>query len=1074
MIGNGDGTFQPATIYSTGGIGPAQGTVTDLNGDGNPDLVVPNSQSATIGVLLGNGDGTFQAATTYSNAGTAQAAAGDVNGDGRADIVDNTSVIINTPPTIAGDTYTIDKSAPSGWQFSLDNSNFDGASSIAAGTVIGSVLATGEANPGVTYYFATDASGAGATQALSGLSIDASTGVISTTAAISSSSSTWLIAEDAVGNKFAQQFKVSVGTSAANNVAVAAGTTVTFGLGGVDTVTGTSGGDAISGGSGNDILNGGAGNDSLNGGVGNDTLNGGADSDILLGGVGNDVLHGDDGDDTIAIAGTDAQGDSFDGGSGSDTILVTGSTDVTLANFDAAASSIENWQGNGQGIIGTGAANTINLGGLTTIAGLAYVDGGGGNDVITGSNMNDDLRGGVGNDALNGLAGNDTLSGGAGNDALSGGDGDDVLVIAGTEAQGDTFDGGTGTDTIAATGATDVTLTSLDTAASSIETWQGNGFGILGTGAANTINLSNLGAITGLSYVDGGAGDDVITGSNLADDLRGGSANDTLSGLGGNDILTGGAGNDTVAGGEGDDTISVAGTDALGDSFDGGAGSDEILVAGAADLTLANFNAATSSIERWRGNGKALIGNSANNAFDLSALVAVASLLYVDGGSGNDFIIGTALADVSDDLRGGTGDDSISGLAGNDVINGGAGNDALSGGDGDDTFLIAGTEARGDAIDGGSGLDKILVSGAADVSLTSFDTAASSIEAWQGNGAAIVGTTAADTINLSGLATVSGLSFLDGGGGDDLVTGTNFADDLRGGAGNDTLTGLAGNDVLNGGAGNDTLSGGDGNDTLIGGAGNDVQLGGDGDDTFVIAGTDAQADTIDGGIGTDAVSVTGAGNATLSNFNASTSSIELWQGNGQGVVATGVADTINIGGLTGVSGLTFIDGGGGNDAITGANLAPVSDDLRGGTGNDSLSGLAGNDTLNGAVGDDTLNGGAGADTLTGGTGKDLFVYLSANEGGDTMIGFVVADDTIQISAAGFGGGLAAGQQLVTGANFISSTDPLATTAAGTFLYDSDGHDLLWDADGSSSGAALQVAHFDTAVALKADDFDIVA
>ena len=97
-----------------------------------------------------------------------------------------------------------------------------------------------------------------------------------------------------------------------------------------------------------------------------------------------------------------------------------------------------------------------------------------------------------------------------------------------------------------------LTLTSLDTAASSIETWQGNGFGILGTGAANTINLSNLGAITGLSYVDGAGGDDVITGSNLADDLRGGSANDTLSGLGGNDILTGGAGNDTVAGGDGE------------------------------------------------------------------------------------------------------------------------------------------------------------------------------------------------------------------------------------------------------------------------------------------------------------------------------------------------------------------------------------------------------------------------------------------------------------------------------------------------------------------------------------------
>ena len=136
------------------------------------------------------------------------------------------------------------------------------------------------------------------------------------------------------------------------------------------------------------------------------------------------------------------------------------------------------------------------------------------------------------------------------------------------------------------------------------------------------------------------------------------------------------------------------------------------------------------------------------------------------------------------------------------------------------------------------GLDTISVTGTADVTLTSFDSTASSIEAWQGNGAAIVGTTAIDTISLAGLSSISGLAFVDGGGGDDILTGSNLADDLRGGAGNDTLIGLAGNDILSGGAGNDMLSGGDGNDTLIGGAGNDALQGGAGDDAFVIAGTE--------------------------------------------------------------------------------------------------------------------------------------------------------------------------------------------------------------------------------------------
>ncbi len=55
---------------------------------------------------------------------------------------------------------------------------------------------------------------------------------------------------------------------------------------------------------------------------------------------------------------------------------------------------------------------------------------------------------------------------------------------------------------------------------------------------------------------------------------------------------------------------------------------------------------------------------------------------------------------------------------------------------------------------------------------------------------------------------------------------------LDGGGGNDTLTGAAGGDKLIGGTGNDTLSGGAGDDILIGSAGNDVLVGGLGHDVF--------------------------------------------------------------------------------------------------------------------------------------------------------------------------------------------------------------------------------------------------
>src|SRR5437867_6797733 len=61
--------------------------VGDVNGDGRPDLAVANVNSGDVSVLLGNGDGTFQPALTFA-AGYApySVAVGDFNGDGRPDL----------------------------------------------------------------------------------------------------------------------------------------------------------------------------------------------------------------------------------------------------------------------------------------------------------------------------------------------------------------------------------------------------------------------------------------------------------------------------------------------------------------------------------------------------------------------------------------------------------------------------------------------------------------------------------------------------------------------------------------------------------------------------------------------------------------------------------------------------------------------------------------------------------------------------------------------------------------------------------------------------------------------------
>ena len=70
-----------------------------------------------------------------------------------------------------------------------------------------------------------------------------------------------------------------------------------------------------------------------------------------------------------------------------------------------------------------------------------------------------------------------------------------------------------------------------------------------------------------------------------------------------------------------------------------------------------------------------------------------------------------------------------------------------------------------------------------------------------------------------------------GGGGDDVIQGTGFADTQNGGPGDDEQFGGGGNDKQIGGPGDDTQSGQAGNDTQLGGPGNDVQKGGSGKDT---------------------------------------------------------------------------------------------------------------------------------------------------------------------------------------------------------------------------------------------------
>jgi len=81
LLGDANGSFQVPLSFASGGSFLYSVAVADVNGDGRPDLVLANgcanigggfcSAEGAVGVLLGNGDGTFQAAVTYLSGGFA-------------------------------------------------------------------------------------------------------------------------------------------------------------------------------------------------------------------------------------------------------------------------------------------------------------------------------------------------------------------------------------------------------------------------------------------------------------------------------------------------------------------------------------------------------------------------------------------------------------------------------------------------------------------------------------------------------------------------------------------------------------------------------------------------------------------------------------------------------------------------------------------------------------------------------------------------------------------------------------------------------------------------------------------